>query len=71
MKNLILLFLFTSTLFCQTKEQSPNIILMIGDGMGLTQISAGMYANKNQTVLEEFEHIGLSKTHSADQLVTD
>lgn len=71
MKNIFLFFLFTSIAFSQTKDQSPNIILMIGDGMGLTQISAGMYANENRTVLEEFDHIGLSKTHSADQLITD
>ena len=38
--------------------QSPpgpkNIILMIGDGMGITQISAGMYMNDNQLNLEKF-----------------
>ena len=29
-------------------QESPNIIFLIGDGMGLTQISAGMYANGNE-----------------------
>ncbi len=48
-----------------------NIILMIGDGMGLTQISAGMYKNKNQFSLESFPVIGLQKTSSADSLITD
>ena len=58
---LLVLFLFNSVTWSQ---DSPNIILLIGDGMGLTQISAGMYANGNSTALEGFEHIGLSKTSS-------
>ncbi len=53
-------------------ENPPiNIILLIGDGMGLSQISAGMYADKNSTALEKFNVIGLQKTHSANALVTD
>ena len=43
--SLLLLLVFTSGI---TQDKAPNIILMIGDGMGLTQISSGMYANKNQ-----------------------
>ena len=48
-----------------------NIILMIGDGMGLTQISAGMYRNGNKLNLEKFPIIGLHKSYSSDNLVTD
>ena len=44
---------------------------MIGDGMGLSQISSGMYANDNSTALEQFDYIGLSKTASFDKLITD
>ena len=55
----------------QTADNPLNIILLIGDGMGLSQISAGMYANNNQTVLEDFSIIGLSKTHAINSLVTD
>ena len=55
----------------QTADNPLNIILLIGDGMGLSQISAGMYANNNQTVLEDFPVIGLSKTHAVKSLVTD
>ena len=39
--------------------------------MGLTQISSGMYANGNKTALENFDYIGLSKTHALENLVTD
>ncbi|MDV3308222.1 MAG: alkaline phosphatase [Cyclobacteriaceae bacterium] len=48
-----------------------NIILMIGDGMGLTQIYAGMTANHGWLNLEKCRHIGLSKTNSARQYITD
>ena len=45
--------------------------MMIGYGMGLSQISSGMYSNNNYTSLERSHHIGLIKTHSFDDLVTD
>jgi alkaline phosphatase len=44
---------------------------MIGDGMGLTQITAGMYANGNRIELEKFPIVGLHKSYSSDNLVTD
>jgi len=65
----LLLFLSLNQNFCQ--DNAPNIILMIGDGMGLTQISSGIYANNNTTALKSFEYIGLSKTYAFDRLVTD
>lgn len=52
-------------------EYPKNIILLIGDGMGLTQISAALYSNSNQLNLERFPVTGLMKTHSYDHLVTD
>ena len=48
-----------------------NIILMIGDGMGISQITAGMIANNNKLNLERFPYIGLIKTSSSDKLITD
>ena len=62
-------FLFSGLTSAQ--EEPTNIILMIGDGTGLSQITAGMYANDNKTNLESFEVIGLAKTHSSNALVTD
>ncbi|HFA47491.1 MAG TPA: alkaline phosphatase [Bacteroidetes bacterium] len=44
---------------------------MVGDGMGLTEITAGMYINGNKLNLEEFKCIGLHKSYSSDNLVTD
>jgi alkaline phosphatase len=39
--------------------------------MGLAQITGGMYLNKNKTALEKFPVIGLHKSHSSNNLVTD
>lgn len=53
-------------------EQRPkNIVLMIGDGMGLGQVSAALYSNNNRLSLEKFPVLGFIKTHSADDLITD
>ncbi len=75
-KFLYLILFFTCYIFFSCKKFSQsnnpiNIILLIGDGMGLPQITGGMYANNNKTELENFKSIGLSKTHSNDDLVTD
>ncbi|MGB3799901.1 MAG: alkaline phosphatase [Lewinella sp.] len=53
-------------------EQGPkNIVLMIGDGMGISQITAGLYSNNNRLNLERFSVIGLHKSYSGDNLITD
>jgi alkaline phosphatase len=48
-----------------------NVIFLIGDGMGLTQITAGMIRNNNYLNLERSQAVGLAKTSSSDNLVTD
>ncbi len=54
-------------------KRPKNIILMIGDGMGLTQLSAGMYMNGNKLAVEQFPVVGLHKSYPDDQgdLITD
>lgn len=52
-------------------QYPKNIILMIGDGMGLTQITAAMYTSKRPLNLERFPVIGFHKTHSSSDLKTD
>jgi alkaline phosphatase len=48
-----------------------NIVFMVGDGMGISQITAAMYQNGNRLNLEQFTTVGIHKTYSADDLVTD
>ncbi len=44
---------------------------MIGDGMGLSQISGAMYSKRRRLNMERFNSIGLQKTHCKDKLITD
>jgi len=55
----------------QKQEAVKNIILMIGDGNGLTQISATALANNGALSLTQLKSIGFLKTQSADDFTTD
>jgi len=69
---LILLVFITFSCQKQPEEQTAeNIILMIGDGMGISQIYAGMTANHGSLYLENCTHTGLQKTYSANSYITD
>jgi alkaline phosphatase len=48
-----------------------NVILLIGDGMGLTQIYSGFTGNRGALNLLQMINIGFSKTYSADSYITD
>lgn len=48
-----------------------NIILFIGDGTGLSQVSASQYFNPNPSNFDRFPVVGLIKTSSSAQLITD
>ncbi len=53
------------------KSKPKNVILMIGDGMGISHLFAGMTANGGKLFLQNFKSIGLCQTQSADNYVTD
>jgi len=55
----------------EIQSTPKNIILLIGDGMGMGQISAGTYANDNYSALERMPVIGLHKPTCYDSLITD
>ena len=48
-----------------------NVILMIGDGMGLEQISCAWVLNKGKLNIDNFPHVGLSRTYCTDSVITD
>lgn len=52
-------------------DKPKNIILMIGDGMGVTQVFAGLTANKGELYLRNFKNVGFSITNSSDKYITD
>ena len=48
-----------------------NVILMIGDGMGLNQIVAGAYANRRDLTLLKLKNIGLQFYNPQDDFIGD
>ena len=48
-----------------------NVILMIGDGMGIHHLSAAWVANRGRLFIENCPVTGISKTWCTDKLVTD
>ncbi len=55
----------------ESDKIAKNIILLIGDGMGVAQLYAGMVVNHGHLNIEQMKHIGLSKTYSATDFITD
>lgn len=62
--------LIDETQLVQTAEVK-NVILMIGDGMGVSQVFAALTANQGRLNLEYLKTIGFAKTQAADRYVTD
>ncbi|MFO7755064.1 MAG: alkaline phosphatase [Bacteroidales bacterium] len=52
-------------------QEVKNIILLIGDGMGVTQVSGAMTISGDKLNMTNSRHIGLIKTHSFDDYNTD
>jgi alkaline phosphatase len=75
--NYILLstFLFTNcnnTAVLKGSSSSPkNVIFLISDGAGLSQISSAYYFKNSSVHYSRFKHIGLIQTHSSDSDITD
>ena len=53
-------------------KKVKNVIFMIGDGMGLEQLStAWIVNNRHLNITDNFTNVGLQWTYSASKLVTD
>jgi alkaline phosphatase len=52
-------------------KKVKNVILMIGDGMGLVQVSAAWVANHGKLNLDNCTSTGFSRTWCANRLITD
>jgi alkaline phosphatase len=70
MKRILFLavWIVAASLFAQ--DIPKNIILMIGDGMGVSQVTAGRVA-KGELAMEQLDTVGLMTTHSLNKIVTD
>jgi alkaline phosphatase len=71
--SLFIAFILFSFSFQPVSAQKKprNVIFLIGDGMGIAQIYAGMVANGNSLQLERCTFSGFSKTYSANNFTTD
>lgn len=52
-------------------KKAKNVVLMIGDGMGLVHTYTAWTANKGKLNLAQMPYTGLTKTYCANKLVTD
>lgn len=83
MKKIILILLTASLVACggdkpaskhAHSDDSPiakNIIFLIGDGMGLAQVSKAIQLSEEPLNLERANIVGLSKTPSSKEVITD
>lgn len=77
-KNMIYLVLLVTSFSCKSqivKEEVPpkakNVILLIGDGAGLSQISSAFYFKKTRPNYARFKYIGLINTSSSREAITE
>lgn len=54
-----------------SKNSAKNIILLIGDGMGLTQVSTAYYFGAQTPSFSRFKYIGLHQNQPTDKKITD
>jgi len=72
MKNIIIFFLALLSIPAFSQKKHPkNIILLIGDGMGVAQVYAGIVANKGHLNIERSQFIGFHKNQASNDFVTD
>ncbi|QNJ98001.1 alkaline phosphatase [Constantimarinum furrinae] len=61
-----------SKTYTSSERETPrNIIFLIGDGMGLSQISIANFYKEEPSNFERFPIVGLIKTSSSTHLITD
>ncbi|MEM0578243.1 alkaline phosphatase [Flavobacterium polysaccharolyticum] len=64
--------IYTPTFASDKKNtEVKNVILLIGDGNGLSQISSAVLANGGKLTLTQLQSIGFIKTQSSDDFTTD
>ena len=77
--NYILVVLISTFFSCKPKKEvdkieikSPkNVILLIADGTGLSQVSSAFYFKETAPHYGRFKHIGLINTSSSREDITD
>ena len=55
----------------RSKNKIKNVIVMIGDGMGVEQVACGWVLNGGSLNMEQCPVTGFSRTYAVDELITD
>ncbi|HEX9250620.1 MAG TPA: alkaline phosphatase, partial [Ignavibacteriaceae bacterium] len=69
-RSVVILFFVAFNFISAQNAKPKNIIILIGDGMGINYVGASLLQDPNSP-FKEFKSIGLSITCSADKLITD
>ncbi len=69
--QLFLLSLLLTEAIVAQSTPPKNIIFMVGDGMGTTQVYTAIVAMKGKSNFEKFPYTGFSKTYSYNNFTTD
>lgn len=65
-------FMFLCSIIAKAQEAKPlNVIIMIGDGMGHSQMSSAYYFSDDTPNFSRFPVVGLSRTSSSSDKITD
>lgn len=71
-KGFAAFFMLLFTAFTQAQNQKPmNVIFMIGDGMGVSQVTSAFYFGEGKPNFQQFKYVGLSETSSTSDRITD
>ena len=77
-KSIIFIALLMTLISCKSqmiteevKPKAKNVILLIADGTGLSQVSSAFYFKKTRPNYARFKSIGLIRTSSAREDITD
>lgn len=78
-KSLVIILMFFAVASCDNNTRNKieesskpkNVILLIGDGMGVTEIYAAMSIVNEPLNFERFKKVGFHKTYSANNYITD
>ncbi len=69
--SLLIFSSFDNSVKTNTKKKPKNVILLIGDGMGLSQVSYAIVNANERMNFERFKQLGMSKTAASNHKITD
>jgi len=63
--------LLFESLICAQTQKPINVVFMIGDGMGVSQVTSAFYFGNGTPNFQNFKYVGLSETSSTSDRISD